>query len=111
MFIGESVSIIGYIIVLSQSNKKKKFRRRESQLIESKKDESSNKPPVPTNLIFAISASSDLMASTINTFGLTYLTISMYQMLSGFKLIFFVYGVKFSLKIMFIYIKVLDLIF
>jgi len=88
MFIGESVSIIGYMIVLSQRNKKKISEEEETELIKSKNDESSNKPPVPTNLIFAISASCDLMASTINTFGLTYLTTSMYQMLRGFELIF-----------------------
>ena len=38
------------------------------------------------------------MASTINTFGLTYLTISMYQMLRGFELIFFCLWSKIFLK-------------
>ena len=55
---------------------------------EIKEEEEKKKPPVPTNLIFALSASCDLMASTINTFGLTYLTTSIYQMMRGMELFF-----------------------
>ena len=88
MFVGESVSIIGYMVVLYKRKYKKVSEGNEELISESQKDQSSTKPPVPTNLIFAISAMCDLCASTINTFGLTYLTTSMYQMLRGFELIF-----------------------
>ena len=88
MFIGESVSIIGYMIVLYKRNQKKKLNEENTLITETEDTENPKKPPVPTNLIFAISAMCDLCASTINTFGLTYLTTSMYQMLRGFELIF-----------------------
>ena len=52
------------------------------------KPEKKKLPPIPTNFIFAITAFCDLMASTINTFGLTYLTTSMYQMMRGLELFF-----------------------
>ena len=42
-------------------------------------------PPIPTNFIFFITAGCDLCATTINTFGLTYLTTSMFQMMRGLK--------------------------
>ena len=46
------------------------------------------KPPIPSNFIFSITAGCDLLATTINTFGLTYLTTSMYQMMRGMELFF-----------------------
>ena len=46
------------------------------------------KPPIPNNFIFSITAGCDLLATTINTFGLTYLTTSMYQMMRGMELFF-----------------------
>ena len=91
MFIGESVSLIGYTIVVIKRKKKKVSEEKGETLVKSEEDdenEDNKKPQVPTNLIFALSASCDLMATTINTFGLTYLTTSMYQMLRGFELIF-----------------------
>ena len=39
-------------------------------------------------MIFAITAGCDLLATTINTFGLTYLTTSMFQMMRGLELFF-----------------------
>lgn len=76
-------------------NQEKEGDTKNDPLQEKKEDE---KPPVPTNLIFAISAFCDLCASTLNTFGLTYLTSSMYQMMRGIELFFVCLWSKLFLK-------------
>ena len=116
MFLGELVSIFFYIYIVikrkrDQQKKKdagllekdenkteeiKTEEGKEGEVPEKKevegetesKPEEKKLPPIPTNFIFAITAFCDLMASTINTFGLTYLTTSMYQMMRGLELFF-----------------------
>ena len=116
MFLGELVSIFFYIYIVikrkrDQQKKKdagllekdenkteeiKTEEGKEGEVQEKKEGEGETEskpkekklPPIPTNFIFAITAFCDLMASTINTFGLTYLTTSMYQMMRGLELFF-----------------------
>ena len=101
MFLGELVSIFPYMYIVY---KRKKAAEQGKPLLDTEGKETEegkgteegktaepagNKlPPVPTNLVFAITAGCDLLASTINTFGLTYLTTSMYQMMRGLELFF-----------------------
>ena len=95
MFAGELVSIFFYAYIVIQRKRKKN----EEALVSSQQETEETgetlpqpakkvKPPVPTNLIFIITASCDLLATTINTFGLTYLTTSMFQMMRGLELFF-----------------------
>lgn len=65
---------------------------------ETKKPTEAKKPPIPTNFIFFITAGCDLLATTINTFGLTYLTTSMFQMMRGLELFFVCLWSKIFLK-------------
>lgn len=99
MFIGELVSIFfyGYIVwkrrrLASQKKIKLIEGQQNSEDVEetssNKEKEEKKRPPVPTNLIFAITASCDLFATTLNTFGLTYLATSMFQMMRGLELFF-----------------------
>ena len=101
MFIGELVSIFFYAYIVYK--KKKNSDQKREALVEGQETpeserenlqtkivdiEPSQRPPVPTNLIFAITALCDLCCTTINTFGLTYLTTSMFQMMRGLELFF-----------------------
>jgi drug/metabolite transporter (DMT)-like permease len=95
MFTGELVSIFFYIYIYIKKRKSQKGeilvegqQQTEEENQESKEKDKGERPPVPTNLIFAITATCDLMGSTINTFGLTYLTTSMFQMMRGLELFF-----------------------
>ncbi len=94
MFAGELVSIFFYGYIVIQRKKKKEEALVSSQQEGEETGETlpqpakQEKPPVPTNLIFIITASCDLLATTINTFGLTYLTTSMFQMMRGLELFF-----------------------
>ena len=98
MFCGELVSIFFYIYILIKKKNSKKgeilvegqqqTEEENQETKESEKKDKEEKPPVPTNLIFAITASCDLAGTTINTFGLTYLTTSMFQMMRGLELFF-----------------------
>ena len=125
MFLGELVSIFFYAYIVYKRRKepaqrnddtlldKEKKREEENkegeteermeegdiQTTESKPDDKNKKlPPIPTNFFFCITAFCDLMASTINTFGLTYLTTSMYQMMRGLELFFVCLWSKLFLK-------------
>jgi drug/metabolite transporter (DMT)-like permease len=106
MFLGELVSIFFYIYVVIKRNKKEG-----EKLVENKPDEEAGetpppedenegqkKPPIPTNFFFCITALCDLTATTINTFGLTYLTTSMFQMMRGLELFFVCLWSKIFLK-------------
>ena len=104
MFLGELVSIFLYIYVVI-----KRKQGKGEKLVESKPDEEAGetdppdeekekKPQIPTNLFFCITASCDLTATTINTFGLTYLTTSMFQMMRGLELFFVCLWSKIFLK-------------
>ncbi|MBP3800462.1 MAG: hypothetical protein J6I85_00265 [Clostridia bacterium] len=94
MFGGELVSIFLYAYIVIQRKKKKEEALVSSQQEDEETGETlpqpaeKGKPPVPTNFIFMITASCDLLATTINTFGLTYLTTSMFQMMRGLELFF-----------------------
>ena len=108
MFCGELVSIFFYAYTVYQRKK----NSAQQKLIESQQNEEEGEtlpqppsenevkknPPVPTNLIFAITAGCDLLATTINTFGLTYLTTSMFQMMRGLELFFVCLWSKIFLK-------------
>lgn len=67
-----------------EANKEEKEEKKETPVSEAKKQ----LPPIPTNFFFIITAACDLAATTINTFGLTYLTTSMFQMMRGLELFF-----------------------
>ena len=107
MFLGELVSIFPYMYIVYKRRKAAAEGKplldtegKENEQTEEGKENGENEevkeaepaekklPPVPTNLVFAITAACDLMASTVNTFGLTYLTTSMYQMMRGLELFF-----------------------
>ena len=79
MFIGELFSIFYYIFIIIR---RKKDNPKKNQ------EENPKKIPVPTNFIFSISALCDLFSTTLHTFGLSYLTSSIFQMLRGFGLFF-----------------------
>jgi len=100
MFCGELVSIFLYAYIVYQRKKQgnseplvdSSEEKEEGETLppEAEEGKSKNKklPPVPTNFIFGITAGCDLLATTINTFGLTYLTTSMFQMMRGLELFF-----------------------
>ena len=113
MFCGELVSIFFYAYIVFQRKKMQNLINKEQEqegdikkeplqegqeIQEGDEGKEKKKPPVPTNLIFAISAGSDLIASTLNTFALTYLTSSMYQMMRGLELFFVFLWSKIFLK-------------
>ena len=118
MFLGELVSIFFYIYILFK-RKKEENDNSDENLLEGhpkesaeKKEEEQNKedkegkegddenklPPIPSNFIFFITAGCDLLATTINTFGLTYLATSMFQMMRGAELFFVCLWSKIFLK-------------
>ena len=104
MFLGELVSIFPYMYIVYKRRKaaaegkplldtegkenEQTEEGKENEEIKEAEPAEKKLPPVPTNLVFAITAACDLMASTVNTFGLTYLTTSMYQMMRGLELFF-----------------------
>ena len=89
MFVGELFSIFYYLFIIIRRKKEVTENKNESGDDEQKKEEEKTKKiPVPTNFIFSISALCDLLGTTLNIFGLTYLTSSIYQMLRGFRLFF-----------------------
>jgi drug/metabolite transporter (DMT)-like permease len=113
MFCGELVSIFFYAYIVykrkhppNQNNQAliegQRNGEEEGETEQSPRDqeeeENKQRPPVPTNLIFAITALCDLIATTINTFGLTYLATSMFQMMRGLELFFVCLWSKIFLK-------------
>ena len=121
MFLGELVSIFFYIYILFKRKKEENNNSDENLLeghpkesgekVEEKQnkedkedkegkegDEEKKLPPIPSNFIFFITAGCDLLATTINTFGLTYLATSMYQMMRGAELFFVCLWSKIFLK-------------
>ena len=89
MFVGELFSIFYYIFIIYRRKKEDTENENSSEEDEQKNEEKkAKKIPVPTNFIFSISALCDLLGSTLHTFGLTFLTSSIYQMLRGFELFF-----------------------
>ena len=111
MFCGELVSIFLYIYIVYKRKKQIKLKENTTNLAndneeagetdDDKKEEGEDekkKPPIPNNFYFIITAGCDLMATTINTFGLTYLTTSMFQMMRGLELFFVCVWSKVFLK-------------
>ena len=115
MFLGELVSIFFYIYILFKRKQEKNNKSdgglleehpkesgetsEEEQSKENKEGEDEKKlPPIPSNFIFFITAGCDLLATTINTFGLTYLATSMFQMMRGAELFFVCLWSKVFLK-------------
>ena len=98
MFCGELVSIFLYAYIVHKRKKEgnpellvdseEKEEGETQPEVENPEQKKEKLPPVPTNFIFAITAGCDLLATTINTFGLTYLTTSMFQMMRGLELFF-----------------------
>ena len=83
------IIFITYLYIYNQ--KKKNSSENRDKLDDEQQNEeedTDSRPPVPTNLIFSFTALCDLLASTLFTFGLTYLTSSMYQMMKTFQLFF-----------------------
>lgn len=88
-FAGEIFSLPAYIFIVIK--RKKQFSYYRDKLDDGRQNEEEEldvKPPVPTNLIFLFTALCDLLASTLFTFGLTYLTSSIFQMMQTFQLFF-----------------------
>ena len=121
MFLGELVSIFFYIYILFKRKKEENnnsdenllegYPKESGEKVEEKQnkedkedkegkegDEEKKLPPIPSNFIFFITAGCDLLATTINTFGLTYLATSMYQMMRGAELFFVCLWSKIFLK-------------
>ena len=108
MFAGEFVSIFFYLYIVIK--RKKEDSENNDNLVDSRNDKEDEagdtpkpqkekkNPPVPTNFFFIITAGCDLLATTINTFGLTYLTTSMFQMMRGLELFFVCLWSKVILK-------------
>ena len=90
MFIGEMFSLIGYAITQIQKRQKEKSKINDESLITDGSEEGNHEPAKPeaSNFIFASTAMCDLCATTLNTFGITYLSSSIYQMFRGFELLF-----------------------
>lgn len=113
MFVGELMSMFGYIHWWYTKKKKEEERKtidskrglipddsdanvqatdaeRGSEAQAPKEEEEEDdapKKPQAKNYIFALSASCDLVATTLGTFGLTFLTSSIYQMMRGIELL------------------------
>ena len=88
MFLGEFISFF-YVYKLKQRKKKLNENRIEEQgdtVQEPLREQAYKRPPIPSNLFFSITAGADLIASTMNIFGLSYLTSSIYQMMRGLQL-------------------------
>ena len=117
MFIGELVSIFFYIYILIKrkfqdslnkdkplldGNNNQDEEKNEEQEAKEENDKENEpdekKKPIPTNFIFFITAGCDLLATTINTFGLTYLSTSVFQMMRGLELFFVCLWSKIFLK-------------
>ena len=97
MFIGESFSLILYYFsIKNKKNKNKTIEnltelKEDNNLINSKNSlntENSAEKKIPKCYIFMIPALCDFFGSTIATFGLVYLSSSIYQMMRGILIIF-----------------------
>ncbi|MCQ2820354.1 MAG: hypothetical protein MJ252_24065 [archaeon] len=90
MFIGEILSIFGYLYTRCTKKKDALIRIDDGDPGRASTESEPLKPEEGkeeiNNCMFAISAFSDLCESTLNTFGLTYLASSVYQMFRGLEL-------------------------
>jgi drug/metabolite transporter (DMT)-like permease len=121
MFLGELVSIFLYAYIVYK-RKKQALQKQDDNLLKESEERLENQGegegqenaptddkkdateaekklrPIPTNFFFCVTAGCDLCATTINTFGLTYLTTSMFQMMRGLELFFVCLWSKIFLK-------------
>ena len=105
MFVGELVSIFFYAYIVYKRRQEQNQKADQGLLDEHTKEvgetteaeektenkevkEAEDKLPPINNFIFFITAGCDLLATTINTFALTYLATSMFQMMRGLELFF-----------------------
>ena len=105
MFVGELVSIFFYAYIVYKRRQEQNQKADQVLLDEHTKEvgetteaeektenkevkEAEDKLPPINNFIFFITAGCDLLATTINTFALTYLATSMFQMMRGLELFF-----------------------
>ena len=91
MFIGEMFSLIGYVVHMVQKCKKKNAVETIPSLRSITKEKKNLK--LVTSFLRLL-----LCATTLNTFGSTYLSSSIYQMFRGFELLFIVLFSKIFLK-------------
>ena len=94
MFFGEFIILFFYIYHINRGKKEeiKEQKNRDNDerdiLDDDPQEEAKKKPPVPTNLIFAITAGCDLLASVFSNYALIYLSSSLYEMMRGLLLVF-----------------------
>ena len=91
-----NVLLVGYVVHMVQKCKKKTAVIENDSLV--KEQHEGEEKPEASNFIFASTAMCDLCATTLNTFGITYLSSSIYQMFRGFELLFIVLFSKIFLK-------------
>ena len=102
MFLGELIALFFYIYIKKAKKEElkddKNIENEGGTLQDSITEKTAKKPPVPSNLIFAISAGCDLLGSILSLFGLIYLSSSLYQMMTGFLLVLICLWSKILLK-------------
>ena len=102
MFLAELIALFFYIYIKRVKKEElkddKNIENKGETLEDSTTEKTEKKPPVPSILIFAISAGFDLLGSSISLFGLIYLSTSLYQMMTGFLLVFICLWSKIFLK-------------
>ena len=102
MFLGELIALFFYIYIKKAKKEElkddKNIENEGGTLQDSITEKTAKKPPVPSNLIFAISAGCDLLGSILSLFGLIYLSSSLYQMMTGFLLVLICLWSKIFLK-------------
>ena len=88
MFLAELLPLFYYIYFTHKRKKQNLISSKLKNNDEIQEEEAKKKPPIPTNLIFAITAGCDLLGNVASILGLTYLSSSLFQMMKGFLLFF-----------------------
>ena len=86
MFIGECFSL--FIYITQKTSSKKKTNTQQQLLNEDGQINSNLKKPEASFLIFSLTATCDMICSTLSTFAITFLSSSLYQMFRGIELFF-----------------------
>lgn len=97
MFIGECFSLFIYISKKT-SSKTKPSTDQQPLLNEDGQINANLKKPEASFLIFALTATCDMISSTLSTFAITFLSSSLYQMFRGIELFFIMIFSKTFLK-------------
>ena len=101
LFLGEIIPLFFYIFIYKKLKSKKELNDQKNRVKEGHddcKEETEQKPPIPTNLMFAITAVLDLLSTSSSNIGLIYLSSSYYQMMRGLLLAFICLWSKIFLK-------------